>query len=169
MSFISSEYEEREYRIYTKIKEKTGLKEEFLLFYKLFNDEATFSDGIIMPEKAKRSLKELMKNIDEQNIKGKTSEKIYNDAINELYNLALTLFEKKDLIEYIKIGYKHIYPKIKGYNYINDPEFYIAYRTKNSKKWNGRISTPITLFDVVSFMNYGYEFREKDITNCFFN
>lgn len=157
---------ERRAHIYNKIREKTGLNSEFLIWYKTFNEEASLSDGIVMFGDVKYKMQEFMLLVD-----GKTKEHWgeYTNVINDVYEFALKEFEKRGLVKYHITESGHTYPKITGYNYMNDPEFFIAYRKKGEINWTGRISTPADLSDIVRHVNCGYEFREKDIANRFFN
>lgn len=149
-----------------KIKKETGLGQEYLIWYMLFSEHALVSDRTVIPEEVKYDLKEITLRT---NNKLKSNSKQYVSIIDLGYNLAIKAFEKKGLIEYVISESGDTYPKLIGYNYINDPEFFIQYRKKGEKIWDGRMATPITLLNVVYCLNEGNEFKDKDITGCFFN
>ena len=95
----------------------------------------------------------------------------YTSDINKGYNLALNAFEKKELIDYIELN-AQIFPRLIGYNYVNDPELFIIFKEKNSTEWDYRSPTPITLLDAVEFVKKEYEFKDKNIekvVKSFFN
>jgi hypothetical protein len=88
---------------------------------------------------------------------------MYTQNVESAYSAALLEFEKKKLIEFYTAGNACTYPKITGYNYFNDPQFYVAYRKKGEDSWNGRLSVPLDISHLTRHLNAGYEFREKEV------
>jgi hypothetical protein len=81
----------------------------------------------------------------------------------------LKRFEEKKLIEYQENENGCDAVKMIGYNFLNDPEFYYAYKTKKETEWTGRILSTIGLAEITQYISLGYEFREKEIVNDFPN
>lgn len=160
------ETRERTALICDKIIKKTGLDPKFLMWYIAFNEDARPSNGIIIPDEVKYDMQNVLWNT---NRKPEISWEEYTKIINEGYDLVVKIFEKKGLIDYKIIESGHKYPVLKGYNYLNDPEFYISYRKKGDIEWYGRMSTPLNIVDILKCVSEGNEFREKDITANFFN
>lgn len=151
--------------IYRKIKRETGLNKREILWYEAFISESYQDDGMIISEKVKERIKEFISLIDEN----KENKEYYGVNIDELFPYIMHIFEKKNLIDYHVAGDGKKYPRLIGYNYLNDPEFYVAYRKIGETKWTNRLPRKIALTEVSEYLIKGYEFREKDITNLLFN
>ena len=118
-------------KFHKKIKEKTGLEEYLFVMYDFFIEASGVSDGIVMPSEVTCKLKEFIEYAGD-------NPKKYN--IEEFYGNILKEFKEKGLVEDYKAGNGTTYPKIIGYNYYNDEEFYFKTRRKGDKTWNGRIA-----------------------------
>lgn len=147
MSEISDKIDE-------KIKEKTGLKTKTAIqAYFFFYKAADMNDGVIMygnvksdfyDEERKKILKE--KNLPSFEVfdkkdKEKVEELLEKKGDNKYY-FWLRLFQRKGLVSnFQKVRESDSsYPLLLGYNPFNDFEFYIPYRSRGEKRWNGRVS-----------------------------
>jgi hypothetical protein len=162
--FGSAEYRQE---LYNAIRNNTGLDAPFTIIYSAFLCEASLSDGIVMPDGVKHSLQEYMLICEGKNDGKHFGE--YQKKADEWYNIALDVFETKKLITYhiSESGYK--YPRIIGYNYFDDPKFFIAYRKKGDDSWNGRMSASTDLEHLIRHLDAGYEFREKEVMQKILN
>lgn len=140
-----------------KIEKETGLKPKEIKFYEAFYMHTGLNDNVIMADDAKF----LINKFENDN---ETPEE-YNSP-EEKYDYWLNRFKDKGLIHKIECFYgdENIgasYPILKGYNPINDPEFYIPYRTKGEEKWNGRmyIEEYLKNKDIYE-INYEFDLKE---------
>jgi hypothetical protein len=148
-------------KIYKKIKKETGLEEHFIFMYDFFIESSSLVDGIVMPGEVKYKLKKFI------NYAGDNPEK-YN--IERFYKNILKEFKKRELIQDYKAGNQYIYPKIIGYNYYNDEEFYFKTRTKGETNWTGRISkNGVTQGNILRNVVYKQEFENKELEQTVLN
>lgn len=152
-------------RINKKIKEKiqkeTGLDETLSRLYDFFVESSNLTDGIVMFEEVKYKLREFI------GYCGMNPEKI---DIDKTYMRVFNELKNKKLLLSHTTSNGTTYPKIIGYNYYNDSEFYIATRKKGEKKWNGRIGNgPNLELSIIREINHGYEIREKEFLQKILN
>ena len=130
------------------IKEKTGLEtKKAISAYGFFYTHSDFDTGLIMYGDVQRDFRELTRlklkigNNELNKLDEKTEEKITRGA-DRRYNFWLNYFIERGLIgkkfKFFQVG--GAFPVLKGYNPFNDSGFYIPYKEKDEKKWNGRIS-----------------------------
>lgn len=159
-----------------EVKKKTGLKtKEGVLAYEFFYGNAGFNNALIMYGNVIHEFGQLIKsmlkidnNADEQARKN-IEEKIMKNA-ERRYNLWLNRFIKRGLIKNKKyymgktysLGYHsgEIFPCLQGYNPLNDLNFYIPYKRKDEKGWNGRFSKHhLTTEEMERMRGLGYIFK----------
>ena len=145
-------------RIDAKIREKTGLvSKKAIQAYHFFCCAADYdgrTKGMILDGDAKRyfydiTRKEILekqgiKNLDmlDDKRKEEINEKIHG-AVSRKYAHWYNLFMEKGLISAPRKPFPkchYIMPMLLGYNPFNDLGFYIPYKSKGQKEWNGRIS-----------------------------
>ncbi len=156
-------------KIYYKILTKTGLEEELLIWYNALIEEHNTTDKIILPKDIKENMLEkilIMENIPQTDINKIIKLNTYLDS--KLPQI-LNILEKKKLIEYRIIETGEICPRLIGYNYLEDPEFYIAYKKKNRTKWEGRIPKIIELETILKYIQKGYEFEDSTFISKLLN
>jgi hypothetical protein len=165
--FIPLDEEKIDYgrKISEKIRKMTGLDDRFLGLYEIFVNSANLDDGIVMFDEVKHRInKEMSK------ITGKDYDNEYKPFAEIAYADAVKEFRKRGLIKLHKAHSGTIYPQIIGYNYFDDPEFYVAYRKKGDTSWNGRFpASMVDHYTLCHYINEGYEIRENHILPTLLN
>jgi len=162
---LIDEIEDFTNRIYDKILTKTGLKEDLLIWYQTLIEEYHKNDKIVQYEDIKENM---LEKIIVMETKSLPKDKIREYLDSKLPEI-LKVFKEKKLIDYQMIETGDILPRLIGYNYLEDPEFYIAYRKKGQKEWEGRIPKNIDLKTMLKYINKGYEFEDKNFTSKLLN
>lgn len=160
-------YSEQEFiqNVAKRVKEKTGLEEIFIMWYNVFAAESYMSDGIVDCDRVKQYMEKFL--IQQDNNSNNTNK--YTKYVEYTMRSVLEIFEKEGLLEYVVSNTGEKYPKLIGYNYLNDTDFYLAYRKKGEEKWHGRISRNKYIQNAIEYQENGYEFREKNIISKLFN
>ncbi|MGV8086526.1 MAG: hypothetical protein ACP5N1_02760 [Candidatus Woesearchaeota archaeon] len=146
---------------YRKTRKETGLNEETMIWYDAIISESNIITGIVKYEDiSERVLEEF------EMIGGEEFE--YNkDNINKIHNMlpdVLEYFKRKKLIDYKVAEDGKIYPRLIGYNYFNDPQFYMVCRKIGNTEWDKRMPVIVDTEKIIECLIEGYEFREqKDI------
>lgn len=146
-------------KIHNKIKKETGLNEEIILWYDALTYVANKSDGIAKYDDIAEKVLELFEIIGGEDFE-------YNEEnilkINTALPNVLKYFERKRLIDYQMIEDGKLYPRLIGYNYLNDPEFFIAYRKKGATEWDERMSTITDTRTIMQRLLEGCEFERYE-------
>lgn len=144
-------------RLFEKIKEETGLHEGLIPYYDLFIKSSSLSTGICMFGEIKYEIKKILNNVDDK-------------KINSYYNFLYDTFKLKNLVEDYESPSGTTYPKLIGYNYLNDPEFYLSFRKKGEDGWNGRslVDKKIQL-TVLRHLNNKEEIKEQEFLDMLLN
>jgi len=157
---------EYQHRFRNKIMLMTGLDEKIVPLYEMFVDAASLGTGVVMYGEVKHRMTQAL-----SAIMGQRFNDEYVPMSEKRYWEIVKLFEEKKLIEWFTTTMGAKYPRIIGYNYFDDPEFYIATRTKGKQEWNGRISVDL-IHDkhyLCTCLNAGEEFREKFVLDTIRN
>ncbi len=139
-----------------EVKKKTGLKtKEGVLAYEYFYRNANFDNKLIMYGNVTRdfcesisSIQKINSSMDEQARKNieekmmKNAERKYNFWLNRFIKNGSIKIKKYYMGKTYSLGHRsgEIFPCLQGYNPFNDLNFYIPYKRKDEKWWNGRVS-----------------------------
>lgn len=138
-----------------RIMERTGLTEEKAKIYWYFCKHADFSgeSGIILPRDVEYELGRLL---DEEKITPKEGR-----TLKDSYDFWLNVFRDNGLIADDEVRCNDFsYPVLIGYQPLNDPELYAAYRKNGEERWSGRMSVEFMDTEGKQMSQDGYEFRE---------
>ncbi len=133
---------------------RTGLTIEQVKYYEFFYRHAGLNDRIIMFDDVKFDIRRLLKDGAKE-----TSEEVSKSLIEETYDSWLNYFKDKGLISEHQFPMV-VYPILYGYTPFEDPEFYIAYKKRGDKEWNGRFSSELLSTVGEKLLAQGYEFRK---------
>lgn len=138
-------------KITTKVMVQTGLTVEEAKYYRLFYRHAGLNDRVIMFDDVKFDIRRLLRGDGQEGSKLQTE---------ETYDRWLSCFKDKGLISERQFPMA-LFPLLEGYTPFEDPEFYIAYRKRGDKKWNGRFSSELLSTVGEQLLTQGYEFRKS--------
>lgn len=148
-------------RIHKKIKKETKLAEEFVILYDFFIEASNLTDGIVMFGEVKNNLRKFIEYAGEDS---------NNYNIETFYEKILKVFKEKGLIEDHFSGNGTTYPKIIGYNYYNDEEFFFKTKSPGDKEWNGRVSrNSINKYTILRELKHGSKFENKELEQMVLN
>jgi len=148
-----------------KICEETGLDEGGAYWYKKFIESSSLIGGIVMQGEVQHEIQKLISISEKTDFNSVSSKRVKN-----AYNFILNEFKDKQLVGEYVAGNGVTYPKIIGYNYYNDEEFYFKIRKRGEFGWNGRISREhIYPSKIIREMFYGYEFENKELEQMVLN
>jgi len=154
-------------RIHRKISDKTGLEGDLVgIWYNAFVANACLRDDIVQYDDIKEYVQELLLFLDDDTTKNKEK---YTNYINATLPSVLEIFEEKKLIDYQMIETGEMLPRLIGYNYLNDPEFYVPYRKKGDTEWSSRISRNTENKILINYLAKGYEFKENNLVEKILN
>lgn len=154
-------------KVISKLKIETGLEGNLLLLYDAFVLVSHPVGAIVQPGDVKYNVQEFLILSEGKSLEEHWDE--YTGYVDTLYDVAVKAFEERRLITNYTLSDGKVFPKVIGYNYFEDPEFFIAYRKIGEKDWTGRIAAPLTWQEFILYKNKDYEFREKEIENSFLN
>jgi hypothetical protein len=151
--------------IHTKIKEHTGLDDELAFWYRVFIDSSSISDGLVLSSAVKSKIRGLMTRLDASNPSEdpftKMDAKTLDNMVENSYDFILDSLIDYRLLDKVSSSSGKDYPRIVGYNYLNDTELYVAYRSKGETNWTGRFPTPrINFYEVQKILDSGCEFKD---------
>lgn len=151
-------------RLNQKIKEMTGLDEGGVYWYKKFIEASSLVDEIVMFGEIKHEIRRLISISEEIEFNS-----IDKKKIDEAYDLILDNFKERGLVGDYFSG-ETCYPKILGYNFYDDEEFYFKTRTKGEMNWTGRIPKEgIYPKGIIREIIYGSEFENKELEQMVLN
>jgi hypothetical protein len=153
-------------RLFNKIKKETGLDDFGATWYNVFVTQSCILDGIVKYDDIKEGMRKYVALINYHNPEHNM---IADKYVESKFSKYLELFEEKKLIDYQTIEDGHIYPRIIGYNFLNDPEFFVAYRKKGETEWVRRMPMNSDISDIIKHAEQDYEFRDVDIKGTLFN
>ncbi|MGV8086527.1 MAG: hypothetical protein ACP5N1_02765 [Candidatus Woesearchaeota archaeon] len=152
-------------KIFYKLKKETGLNDSLALWYNMFISESCPLDDIVKQEDIKEIIRDNILGEDNNS----ETEKVKDILLNNLISKVEKIFERKKLIDYQMIEDGKKYPRIIGYNYFKDPEFYSLYKHRTETEWINRISMNNNVKTITNLLIKGYEFKEKEIINFICN
>ncbi len=138
-------------KVTTKVIAKTGLTIEEVKYYEIFCRHAGLNDRVVLFDDVKFDIRRLLRNNGQEGSKSQTE---------ETYNRWLCYFKDKGLISERQFPMA-LYPILNGYTPFEDPKFYIAYRKRGDKEWNGRFSVELLSTEGEKLLAQGYEFRKS--------
>jgi hypothetical protein len=152
--------------IYDKMLIKTGLDEELLMWYHAVTQEANPNDNSVLYENIRENIVEKTLYLENDS---RINKKLLYKYIDEQLPTILEIFKEKNLIDYQLTETGEMVPRLIGYNYQDDPEFYIACRKIGKTNWNMKLPRCMDVSEVSKYYLLGYEFSDKTFTNVLFN
>lgn len=153
-------------RLFNKIKKETGLDDIGATWYNTFIAESNILDGIVKYEDVKEGMRKYVALINYYNPE---HDLIAEKYVESKFPKYLELFEEKKLIDYQMIEDGITYPRIIGYNYFNDLEFFIPYRKKGETEWFRRMPLDVSIADIIKHVEQEYEFKDIDVKSIYSN